>query len=114
MRRLLALLRLVVAVVALAQPLLPGAAAVLDGALAQRAGTAQATAHVEDTGRAGCPFVHDGDCGVCHYLAVASLPEAPRAVCAPMPARIAMGGARQVAWTVQERARPPSRGPPTA
>ena len=114
MRRLALLLRLVVAVVALAQPLLPGAAAVLDGALAQRAGPAQAAAHVEDARQAGCPFVHDGDCGVCHYLAVASLPEPPRDVLAPTPARIAIGGARLVAWSVHERARPPSRGPPIA
>ena len=114
MRRLTFLLRCLITVVALAQPLLPGAAAVLDGTLAQRAGTAEATSHVEDAGRAGCPFVHDGDCGVCHYLAVAALPTPPRDALEPAPALIAVGGARAVSSSVQQRARPPSRGPPLA
>ena len=114
MRRLAFLLRCLVTVVALAQPLLPGAAAVLDGALAGRAGSAQATAHVEDARQASCAFVHDADCGVCHYLAVAARPTSPRAELEPAPARIAVGGARGAASVVQQRARPPSRGPPLA
>jgi hypothetical protein len=114
MRRLTAFLRVLVALATLAQPVLPGGAAVVDGLLARRAGIAQATAHVEDARQPYCPFVHDAECGIGHDAAVAALPHAPRAPFAPAPASRALGGTTVDAVAAAPHVLPPGRGPPRA
>ena len=110
----LALVRALVALLALVSAAAPAAAAVGEGVLASHAGRSAVMAHAEDARRPQCPYVHADDCVLCALLALHALPHvrADRAVANGVRREsVVLGAAARACDRTVAAQR--ARGPPT-
>ena len=109
------LIRVLTALLALLQAVVPASASIADARLVAVSATLAGTTHIEDHGSSDCPRSHPIDCAMCQYASATFLPSAPNAELLAATRAVALPhGPAEHRRAAAALWQPPSRAPPAS